>query len=863
MFGQSQPRSQGRFVALVALAMLGALGLASRAAAQGNDTTPPSICCLTINPQFTTGPVTLSMQAFDLGSGMDRVEFRITGPTHVQTPRTVTLTDREPTANTNTYEVRWTPTRDFENGNYDVVATAYDKSGNNDKLTGWLSLSLDKLPPACLFESLGHQQVAGRTTIQVRSADTSGVDRVELRITNIGTGQSQTITQRQGQNDLFTFNWDPSAAGFYDVVATCYDKASPPNSATDSRRLQAVNALITQPSSGARITGPIRVITKATTYQAGNPIALVEFWFKAPGQGDFVLKYSTTEPIKQGGIEYGWDWDPSTSPEGAYELKTRARASFGAWYDSSIVPVTFAPDRIVISPHAFLLRLPPLSGGSTLDTGVSAMEYDCGVFGIAALNGDIKEGGAVNPVRAYLFVQGANWFLDADFASHNRHETWQVNILCLSGEIATIGYEKGIPFFFQEYQDLGDNVNLDTGIRVQDFVCGIVGFDARDGDINENGTGDILQTYLYQANGSWFIRADFRTHNNHENWDVTLLCADSEIASANGLQTGKSVFLQGYSGLGDNINYDTGIRADHYVCGVVGFAALDGDINENDAGDILQAFTYASAGTWRIRADFRTHNNQETWNVNLLCFGREGVAPAMQSAVPTWFGVPWGPGIALTWTGPVSTRAVYYDIRASETGGACDDTWTVYNDRREIFWGGWINHHGSEHFGPYTLALPSARTYFYCTRVLDIDGVALTGWSNVMSGTSPTWPALNLAPPTPPGPYLSGEVVTLTLSDARGDGLTYTWDLDPGGKASATVESGCGQNQSTCVVRIFLGNTAGAGFRGKLAAPALDEPSDVTIRVVGKDVYGNDLWDSVVLSFEPVGGCTGNDCLEK
>src|SRR3989304_1518064 len=96
MSGHSHRRSPGYFVAIVALALLAGLGLAHRAAAQGNDTTPPSICRLTINPQFVTGPVTLNMQAFDLGSGMDRVEFRLTGPTHLQNPKTVTLTAREP-----------------------------------------------------------------------------------------------------------------------------------------------------------------------------------------------------------------------------------------------------------------------------------------------------------------------------------------------------------------------------------------------------------------------------------------------------------------------------------------------------------------------------------------------------------------------------------------------------------------------------------------------------------------------------------------------------------------------------------------------------------------------------------------------
>jgi len=81
----------------------------------------------------------------------------------------------------------------------------------------------------------------------------------------------------------------------------------------------------------------------------------------------------------------------------------------------------------------------------------------------------------------------------------------------------------------------------------------------------------------------------------------------------------KPIFFQRYSNLGDNINYNTGILTTDWQCGIAGFAALNGDIQENDAGDIVRLYTYRSGGTWRIRADFRSHNNGESWDVTLLC----------------------------------------------------------------------------------------------------------------------------------------------------------------------------------------------------------------------------------------------------
>jgi len=160
------------------------------------------------------------------------------------------------------------------------------------------------------------------------------------------------------------------------------------------------------------------------------------------------------------------------------------------------------------------------------------------------------------------------------------------------------------------YRDMGNNFFFYTGISALDYECSVGGFAARDGDINENDSGDIIQSYLYKENNHWQIRADFRAHNNQESWDFDLLCLKKSSFPVSRFE---------YRNLGGNINYNTGLSTTTYDCGVGGFAARDGDINESGDADIIQTYMHRSGGTWWIRADFHSHNNGESWDVDALC----------------------------------------------------------------------------------------------------------------------------------------------------------------------------------------------------------------------------------------------------
>ncbi len=246
---------------------------------------------------------------------------------------------------------------------------------------------------------------------------------------------------------------------------------------------------------------------------------------------------------------------------------------------------------------------------------------------MAALQGDINENDDGDIIQVYAYPAAGSWHLKTDFRSHRRHETWSITVLCARDDIVQRGAPigNGKPLFLRDYSNLGDNVDLDTGYRTDDYVCGIVGFQALDGDINENDDGTILRMFMYRKWGRWRLRADFRTHNDHENWGrVSVLCASTSVAQVGhpSASSTRQIVLKEIPGLPSNGWSNTGISDALYACGIVGMEAYDGDIQEDDSGDILQTYAYRAGGTWRLRTDFRTHKDHENWNIKLLCIRR-------------------------------------------------------------------------------------------------------------------------------------------------------------------------------------------------------------------------------------------------
>ena len=234
-------------------------------------------------------------------------------------------------------------------------------------------------------------------------------------------------------------------------------------------------------------------------------------------------------------------------------------------------------------------------------TGIDAAEYDCSVAGFAAIDGDINEGGSGDIIQTYLYKVDNHWVFRGDFRAHNNQESWDFDLLCLK--------KASYPVSRFEWKNLGGNINYNTGLSTTTYDCGIAGMAARDGDIDEGGSANIIQSYMYRSSGTWRIRADFHSHNNGESWDIDAMC----------VQKWAPVFKYEFANVGNNVNYNTGVSSSAYVCGVAGIAAIDGDINENGSGNIIQAYLYENGGTWWFRGDFHSHNNGESWNFDMLC----------------------------------------------------------------------------------------------------------------------------------------------------------------------------------------------------------------------------------------------------
>lgn len=87
------------------------------------------------------------------------------------------------------------------------------------------------------------------------------------------------------------------------------------------------------------------------------------------------------------------------------------------------------------------------------------------------------------------------------------------------------------PIVIRRFENLGDNINFDTGYSITRYAAAITGWGTQDGDINENGTADMFKLFMYEnsASSTWFVKADMRSHNNDENWFIDIMFVDKHM----------------------------------------------------------------------------------------------------------------------------------------------------------------------------------------------------------------------------------------------------------------------------------------------------------------------------------------------
>jgi PKD repeat protein len=276
-----------------------------------------------------------------------------------------------------------------------------------------------------------------------------------------------------------------------------------------------------------------------------------------------------------------------------------------------------------------------LTPGEPFQTNIPTSQYNCSVISLAALHGDIEEHDIGNVIRVWLSNGGPYWSVEANFRTH-RHgdggqEKWSIGLMCA---------DKDHSMFFSDIY-LKPKVNNTVSLNPSyyeipgDYTCNIAGYDVKNVNIEDDSAGDIIQVFTRRDNdGEWQVTADFMDEGGDESWIVQMLC----------FYDNKSVILDYDDAVIKNIppfssdsgGYQTPINSNEYACGIAGMHALDGNVNEDNVGDIIRVYTYHKNGKWHIFADFRTHGQNEMWDIDLMCIHQSVVSINMNQWPENW-----------------------------------------------------------------------------------------------------------------------------------------------------------------------------------------------------------------------------------
>jgi PKD repeat protein len=272
-----------------------------------------------------------------------------------------------------------------------------------------------------------------------------------------------------------------------------------------------------------------------------------------------------------------------------------------------------------------------VKAGDVFVTDIPTSTYNCSIISLAALHGDIEEHNAGNVLKLWLANNGPYWTITPNFrthrADHGGQEKWSLGVMCA---------DKNNSRFFSDIfikPPTNPTVSLNPAIYEipDDYTCLISGYDIKNVNVEDDTAGDIIQVYTRKVDGEWQVTADFMEEGGDESWIVQMMCFydnPSVVLTYDDPVTNLSPFSIETGG------YQTSISASEYACGVAGMHALDGNINENDNGDIIRVFTMHDNTRWHVFADFRTHGQDEMWDIDLICVKRSVSDIQMNQ----WFG---------------------------------------------------------------------------------------------------------------------------------------------------------------------------------------------------------------------------------
>lgn len=284
------------------------------------------------------------------------------------------------------------------------------------------------------------------------------------------------------------------------------------------------------------------------------------------------------------------------------------------------------------STKFFFRNYTGLTPGTPYVTDIPTSTYNCSVISLAALHGDIEEHNVGNVLKLWLANSGTYWTVTPDFRTH-RHsdggsETWSIGFMCA---------DKNNSRFFSDIYikpPINPTVSLNPAIYdiPEDYTCTIAGYDVKNVNVEDDSAGDIVQVYTRKdSDGEWQVTADFMEEDGDESWIVQMMCFydnQSVVLTYDDPQTNLPPFSMETGG------YQTNISANDYVCGIAGMHALDGNVNEDNIGDIIRVFTFHDNVRWHVFADFRSHGQNEMWDIDLICVKRSVALIQMEQ----WFG---------------------------------------------------------------------------------------------------------------------------------------------------------------------------------------------------------------------------------
>ena len=376
----------------------------------------------------------------------------------------------------------------------------------------------------------------------------------------------------------------------------------------------------------------------------------VEIWDQSTGDPDII----SWQVISEGGVPDMYPGSSSFSYEftaaGTYTISLHVEND---WGEDDVEKYITVDEPLVFAP---LLRFKPLipflvlestpaystpfifknytnvKAGETFVTDISTSTHNCSIISLAALHGDIEEHNIGNVLKLWLANNGPYWTITPNFRTH-RHdnggqEKWSLGLMCAD--------KNNSKFFSDIYIKPNTNPTVSLNPIAYDipgeYTCTIAGYDIKNVNVEDDTAGDIIQVYTRKdSDGEWQVTADFNEEAGEESWIVQMLCFynnQSVVLTYDDLRTNLPPFSIETGG------YRTEINANEYACGIAGMHALDGNVNENDNGDIIRVFTFHDNSRWHVFADFRTHGTDEMWDIDLICIKRSAADIQMNE----WFG---------------------------------------------------------------------------------------------------------------------------------------------------------------------------------------------------------------------------------